>query len=156
MTDDNDDDAEMRNVKLSIITAAMIFDVWCCFWMNRQFCFNVFNYQEVYGALQGYVWVCKTWTNECVCDMEVCVCVCVCVCVTWTNECVCDMDKWVCGGFSVRGWIWGCVLYTVLLLLYDLYWPFWLPGLSTSTVLLLIRKYLMSLLLFGMNGQRPA
>lgn len=33
MTDDidDDDDAEMRNVKLSIITAAMIFDVWCCF-----------------------------------------------------------------------------------------------------------------------------
>lgn len=32
MTDDTDD-AEMRNVKLSIITAAMIFffDVWCCF-----------------------------------------------------------------------------------------------------------------------------
>lgn len=29
--DDDDDDAEMRNVKLSIITAAMIFDVWCCF-----------------------------------------------------------------------------------------------------------------------------
>lgn len=28
---DDDDDAEMRNVKLSIITAAMIFDVWCCF-----------------------------------------------------------------------------------------------------------------------------
>lgn len=31
MTDTDDDDAEMRNVKLSIITAAMIFDVWCCF-----------------------------------------------------------------------------------------------------------------------------
>lgn len=31
MTDDIDDDAQMRNVKLSIITAAMIFDVWCCF-----------------------------------------------------------------------------------------------------------------------------
>lgn len=32
--DDDDDDAEMRNVKLSIITVAMIlhfFDVWCCF-----------------------------------------------------------------------------------------------------------------------------
>lgn len=29
--DTDDDDAEMRNVKLSIITAAMIFDVWCCF-----------------------------------------------------------------------------------------------------------------------------
>lgn len=32
MTDDtDDDDAETRNVKLSIITAAMVFDVWCCF-----------------------------------------------------------------------------------------------------------------------------
>lgn len=49
---DDIDDAEMRNDKLSI-TAAMIFDVWCCFQMNRQFCFNVFNYQKVYGSLQG-------------------------------------------------------------------------------------------------------
>lgn len=47
----------MGNVKLSITTAAMIFDVWCCFWMNRLFCFDVFNYKEVYGPLQGCVCV---------------------------------------------------------------------------------------------------
>ena len=46
--------------------------------MNRQFCFNVFNYQEVYGALQGCVCVC------------LCLCVCVCLYVTGTNECVVD------------------------------------------------------------------
>lgn len=62
----NTDDAEMGNVKLSITTAAMIFDVWCCFWMNRLFCFDVFNYKEVYGPLPG-----------CLC---VCGCVCVCAC----------------------------------------------------------------------------
>lgn len=56
-------------------------------------------------------------------------CVCESVC-----ECVCVL--------KVR-------LYTVFLLLYDLSWPFWLPGLSTSTVLLLKRKLLMSLLLLG-------
>lgn len=48
-------------LKLSIITVAMIFHVRCCF------CFNIFNYQEVYDALLR--------------------CVCVCVCGAWKYVC---------------------------------------------------------------------
>lgn len=53
-------------MKLSIITVPIFFDVWCWFRMNRPFCFNVFNYQEVYGALLRCVCVCNIKKRVCV------------------------------------------------------------------------------------------